>query len=320
MRKVYISRSVDPRFNLAVEEYLVRCRKIDDEILYLWQNQNTVVIGRNQNPWKECDLEELTRRGCHLVRRLSGGGAVYHDLGNLNFTFISALEEGKIRENIALIINALTRNKIPAVFSGKNDITVQDCKVSGNAFYVEDDILCHHGTLLVDTDSDQLNRILTVSQSKLQSKGVDSVKARVKNLNEFNSLISIESLMADLVDEFIPADGNAPAAMFIDESTNIESINIDDVQQLMKRYDSWEWNFGSSPEFNLQISKRFPWGEVELYLLVNDGVIVEAEVSTDALDTKLPQKIKDIIHNKKFNEEKLFSLIAASIVEMSPQM
>ena len=320
MHKVYISRSVDPYFNLAFEEYLVRSRNMEDNILYLWQNRNTVVIGRNQNPWKECDLKELDHQGGRLVRRLSGGGAVYHDLGNLNFTFISALEEGKIRENIALIINALTRNKIPAVFSGKNDITVQDCKVSGNAFYVEDDILCHHGTLLVDTDSDQLNRILTVSQSKLQSKGVDSVKARVKNLNEFNSLISIESLMADLVDEFIPTDGNAPAAMFIDESTNIESINIDDVQQLMKRYDSWEWNFGSSPEFDLQISKRFPWGEVELYLLVNDGVIVGAEVSTDALDTDLPRKIKAIIHNKKFDEEELFSLIAASVVEMSPKM
>lgn len=312
MHKIFISRSHNPCFNLAFEEYLVREHDPKDQILYLWQNQNTVVIGRNQNPWKECNLDELKRQGGHLVRRKSGGGAVYHDLGNLNFTFISAFSEGKIKENIDLIIKVLSFNQTPAVFSGKNDILAEGCKVSGNAFFIEGNILCHHGTLLVDTDSEKLNEILTVSRRKLQSKGIDSVKSRVKNLKEFNKAISVESLITDLADIFPPCGEAASITSFVDETTEDAHIDMDAVQQLMDRYNSWEWNFGSSPEFNLQISERFPWGEVDVYLMVKDGSIEEAEVTTDALDIALPQKIKERICHKKFDYDELISLIAAS--------
>ncbi len=309
MHKIYLSNTHNPYFNLAFEEYLVRCHNPGDQVLFLWQNQNTVVIGRNQNPWKECNLEALSCQKGQLVRRLSGGGAVYHDIGNLNFTFISAFSEDKVSENIALIVKVLSLNGINAVFSGKNDIIVQGYKISGNAFFVEDDILCHHGTLLLDADLEKLSSILTVSQEKLHSKGIDSVKSRVKNLKELNGDISIESLKADLVNTFSPV-GRAPLTFKVSEGiTDDEHIDLKTVHKLMNRYKSWEWNFGSSPEFNLQINERFPWGAVDLYLLVKNGIITEAEIATDALDVDLPKKIKDNILDTRYDYDELISLI-----------
>jgi lipoate-protein ligase A len=294
---------------LAFEEYLVRRHNPGDQVLFLWQNQNTVVIGRNQNPWKECNLEELNHQEGRLVRRLSGGGAVYHDMGNLNFTFISSFSEDKVRENIKLIIKALSLNEIHAVFSGKNDILVQEYKISGNAFFVEDDILCHHGTLLIDADLKKMGRILTVSQKKLHSKGIDSVRSRVKNLKELNSGISIESMKINLVNTFSPVSG-APIIFRVSEiSTDDENITLDTVHKMMNHYQSWEWNFGSSPEFNLQINERFPWGEVDLYLLIKDGIISKVEVATDALDIHLPKKIRNEILNTKFDYNGLIEFI-----------
>lgn len=309
MHKVYLSNTYNPYFNLAFEEYLVRRHNPTDQVLFLWQNQNTVVIGRNQNPWKECNLEELHRQEGRLVRRLSGGGAVYHDVGNLNFSFISAYSDGKVAENIGLIIKALSLNGINAVFSGKNDILVQEHKISGNAFFVEDDILCHHGTLLLDVDLKKMSRILTVSQHKLQSKGIDSVKSRVKNLAELSVDISIGSLKSGLQNTFSPVHRELYAFRISEETTEDEYVDLSAVHKLMKRFESWEWNFGSTPEFNIQISERFPWGGVDLFLLVKDGTITGAEVNTDALDIDLPQKIKDRILYTKFNHDELISIM-----------
>lgn len=142
MRKIYLSDSVDPYFNLALEEYLFYNTNPADQVLYLWQNYNTVVIGRNQNPWKECNLAELEKAGGKLVRRLSGGGAVYHDLGNLNFSFVSNFEKNKIRKNIEMIICVLRTHNIEAVFTGKNDIQVGPYKVCGNAYFEGNNMLC----------------------------------------------------------------------------------------------------------------------------------------------------------------------------------
>lgn len=309
MYKVYISHSCNPYFNLALEEYLVHHNVPRDQILFLWQNQNTVVIGRNQNPWKECNLEELKRQGGRIVRRLSGGGAVYHDLGNLNFTFVSNFSEGKVKENIHLIIKALTLNGIEAIFSGKNDILAQGCKISGNAYFVENDILCHHGTLLVNADLEKLGSILTVSQNKLQSKGIDSVKSRVINIKELNSKITIESLKTDFISTFL-TDGDDTSVFWVDEDKVLDgNIDLEAVHKQMKKFESWEWNFGSSPEFNYQFSERFSWGELDMYLLVIDGIIIEAKVCTDALDVNLPNRIKTMILHSKYDDEKLISLI-----------
>jgi len=309
--KVYLSRSNNPYFNLAFEEYLVHNADKNEQVLFLWQNQNTVVIGRNQNPWKECNLQELNLQQGKLVRRLSGGGAVYHDLGNLNFTFISSFSEKRVEENIGIIISALASNGIDAVFSGKNDILVQGYKVSGNAFFVENDILCHHGTLLIDSHLEKLNSFLTVSEQKLRSKGIDSVKARVKNLKELNEAITVETLIHSLTSVFVP-DGKDSVIEWVNEDCmENQFTNRKDLQERIKGFESWDWNFGSSPEFNLHVSERFSWGEVDLYLIVKDGFVVDAEITTDALDIDLPYKIKNVIKNRKFDYDEIFSLLVS---------
>ncbi|WP_312072196.1 lipoate--protein ligase [Anaerotignum propionicum] len=311
MYKVYLSRSNNPYFNLAFEEYLVHNADKNEQVLFLWQNQNTVVIGRNQNPWKECNLQELNLQQGKLVRRLSGGGAVYHDLGNLNFTFISSFSEKRVEENIGIIISALASNGIDAVFSGKNDILVQGYKVSGNAFFVENDILCHHGTLLIDSHLEKLNSFLTVSEQKLRSKGIDSVKARVKNLKELNEAITVETLIHSLTSVFVP-DGKDSVIEWVNEDCmENQFTNRKDLQERIKGFESWDWNFGSSPEFNLHVSERFSWGEVDLYLIVKDGFVVDAEITTDALDIDLPYKIKNVIKNRKFDYDEIFSLLVS---------
>ena len=305
MHKVYISKTFNPSFNLALEEYLVRRHDPSDQVLFLWQNQNTVVIGRNQNPWKECNIEEIKRLEGKLVRRLSGGGAVYHDLGNLNFTFISAYSKDKIAENIDLLIQVLAQHGIEAVFSGKNDILVQEAKISGNAYFVEEDILCHHGTLLLDVDMEKLGGILTVSEKKLHSKGVDSVRSRVRNLKEFNRDLSIDDLTKSMTRTFLGAGHSNEICLVSDRASEDAGIDLEEVKKLIERYESWEWNFGSTPEFNLEISERFHWGGIDLYLLVNEGIITNAEVNTDALDVDLPKKIQDLVCNTKFDHNEL---------------
>ena len=193
------SDSFDPYENLALEELLLESCGRGVCILYLWQNQKTVVIGRNQNAWAECRTEELKQAGGKLARRLSGGGAVFHDLGNLNFTFVVGKEDYHIPRQLEVILRALRRLGIPAEKSGRNDLLAEGKKFSGNAFYEQGDTWYHHGTLMVDVDKDSLTRYLTVSKEKLESKGVASVRSRVANLREFKPDLTVEELKNALV-------------------------------------------------------------------------------------------------------------------------
>lgn len=309
MYKIYISNSLNPYFNLAFEEYLVQHHNPNEQILFLWQNQNTIVIGRNQNPWRECKLEEMNRINAHLVRRLSGGGAVYHDVGNLNFTFITDFSEERVQQNIQLIIDALALNGVSSVFSGKNDILAEGNKISGNAFFVDGNTLCHHGTLLVDVDIDVLDWLLTVDPGKLHSKGIDSVRSRVVNIKELNGEITVASLKQDLIHTFCSAGKNFSLFKLDENKCTDELVNLNDISMLMARYESWDWNFGQSPEFNFQFSRRYPFGGVDIFLLVIDGLIKEAKVFTDALDITLSDKIELKILGMKFAQEELEELL-----------
>lgn len=330
LRKIYFSDSVDPYYNLALEEYLLGNAKAEDEILYLWQNDNTVVIGRNQNPWKECDLNILESEGCRLVRRLSGGGAVYHDLGNLNFTFISRYYKDVVRDNIRIVIKALRDCGIDAVFSGKNDIQVGPYKVSGNAYFEENNMICHHGTLLLDSDIYKLSSILTASKLKLESKGIDSIKARVINLKDLNPEITVERFKDILVEAFsntiinpieknsLISKGDVEVGIKILANVNaLTDIDVEAIMKIREKYESWHWNYGSSPEFNVSISQRYEWGEVELLFVVNDGMINQIEVNTDSLDVNLPYKIKNHLINTSFEEKVILDSIIPKLYDKS---
>lgn len=298
MRKVIISNCFNPYYNIAVETYLMEQAKPEDDILFLWQNDKTVVCGRNQNPLKECDMDTLKRDGGHVARRYSGGGTVYHDLGNLNFTFISAYDETRIKKNTDWIISVLSQFNIDAIFSGRNDILANGKKVSGGAFYEENGMLCHHGTLLVHSNIRDLEKYLQPSILKLKSKGIDSIRSRVLNLQEINEDITTLSLTEALISTFDP-----------DESIHIAEEylppNLSPIAEKISHLADWKWIQGESPAFNVNFVERFTWGEVELKCFVENGIIIDAIVHTDALAIDVSKVIYETILTKCFDANEL---------------
>lgn len=278
---VYESRSFDPYQNLAVEEYLLQNLREDQCILYLWQNQNTVVIGRNQNPWKECRVTLLEQEEGHLARRLSGGGAVFHDLGNLNFTFILPQTEYNLDRQLTVIQNAVESLGITTERSGRNDVLAMGRKFSGNAFYKNGNQAYHHGTLLVAADMEKLGRYLNPSKAKLKAKGVDSVRSRVVNLQELNPSVTVDSLKIALRDAFSGVYG-LPA-----EELSPSWLDMTMVGQLADRNRSWQWNYGQKLPFSFACGERYFWGDIQIHLQVERGVIQHAKIYSDAMEGEL---------------------------------
>ena len=214
----YESGSFDPFLNLATEQHLLDTVEGGCCLLYLWQNQNTVVIGKNQNPWAECRASLLESEGGHLARRLSGGGAVFHDLGNLNFTFLVPTEDYDLGKQQRVLLEACQSFGIPAELSGRNDLTADGRKFSGNAFYHNGPRSYHHGTLLVNVDGEKLSRYLTPTRAKLEAKGVPSVRSRVVNLMELCPSLSIDGLKKALVEAFEKVYGLKSAPRILTEA------------------------------------------------------------------------------------------------------
>ncbi len=293
------SSCFDPYRNLAVEQVLLESVKEGQCILYLWQNENTVVIGRNQNPWKECTTSLLAEEGGHLARRLSGGGAVFHDLGNLNFTFLMSQEDFDTGRQLKVIQTALKSFGIDTEVSGRNDLTANGQKFSGNAYYKNGIQAYHHGTLLVSADMGKLGRYLTPNKAKLQSKGVDSVRSRVVNLKELNPRITIDSLKAALAEAFSQVYG-VPA-----NTLNSFELDQNRIAELTQRNRSWEWNFGHKMPFTMECQDRFSWGSVQIEMQIQHGVIHAARVWTDAMDFRLAPKIQQTLTGCAFTKDAL---------------
>lgn len=284
---IFEGSGLDPYRNLAVEQVLLEGVQEGQCILYLWQNQNTVVIGKNQNPWKECKTALLQQEGGHLARRLSGGGAVFHDLGNLNFTFLMRQHDYDLDKQLQVIQQAVQSLGIDAQRSGRNDILAQGRKFSGNAFYKNGRQAYHHGTLLVSADMEKLSRYLSPSKAKLQSKGVDSVRSRVANLREFSPEITIEALKAALKTAFSAVYG-LPAAVL-----PAEQLDEDKIASLTERNRSWQWRFGQKLPFTWELEERFDWGGVQIQLQIDSGIIRAAKIYSDAMDTQLIPRWED---------------------------
>lgn len=304
---LYESGSFDPHYNLAVEQVLLESAK-DRCILYLWQNENTVVIGRNQNPWKECRTTLLREEGGYLARRLSGGGAVFHDLGNLNFTFLMPQEDYDLTRQFTVIREAVQSLGIRAELSGRNDILAEGRKFSGNAFYKNGKQAYHHGTLLVDADMVRLSRYLNPSKAKLQAKGVDSVRSRVINLKELMPGLTIDLLKSALKKAF--SDVYALPIQVLSEA----DLNPERIRELTLRNRSWDWNYGQKLPFTLECEERFPWGSLQLQLQIENGVIRGAHVYSDAMDWELAPLLEKALDGCRFDREALRQrLTAASI-------
>lgn len=307
---LYEGVSNDPHYNLAVEQHLLETVKEGQCILYLWQNQNTVVIGRNQNPWKECRTTLLAEEGGHLARRLSGGGAVFHDLGNLNFTFLVPQEDYSLDRQFTVIQEAVRSLGIPAEKSGRNDVLSEGRKFSGNAFFKHNGKAYHHGTLLVDVDMAKLSRYLNPSKAKLQSKGVDSVRSRVVNLKELNPELTIDSLKAALLCAFKEVYGCELRIL------KEEDLDMAEILRIAERNRSWDWNYGAKMPFSVEFDERFPWGGVQIQLDVDNGVIRQAKVYSDSMDWSFVAVLEKLLQDCRFDHVQLRERLAGKLGEI----
>lgn len=289
----------DPAVNLALEEYALREAQTSEDILLFYINAPSIIIGRHQNTIEEINREYVEKHGIHIVRRLSGGGAVYHDLGNLNFSFITSSQPENFRNFKKFtepIIRGLEKLGVPAELSGRNDILVDGRKVSGNAQYVSKSRMVSHGTLLFNTDLSNVSEALNVHESKITSKGIKSVRSRVANISEFLAQpMEIEAFRAYLL-EYIFEGCNPIPTYPLSEQDWAGVHKLAD-----ERYRSWDWTYGHSPEFNLEKRQRFPTGEIDARLNVQQGVIRSAKFYGDFFSEIEPSVIEQMLVGVRFN-------------------
>lgn len=295
--RILVTRQVDPHKNLALEEALLRTAPPGLATLFLWQNRHTVVIGAGQNAWRECNTALLEREGGTLARRSSGGGAVYHDMGNLNFSFLVPRQDYDLARQQKVVLDAVRSLGIQAQPTGRNDLTVEGRKFSGNAFRLLKDSALHHGTLLVSADMGLVARYLNVDPAKLQAKGVQSVKSRVANLCEYRSL-TIDQVVQAMEEAFRAEYGPCIPAW-------ADGLDIPGLDQLTARYQSWEWNYGQSPAGDWHVERRFPWGGIELFAHIERGCMRQVRAYTDAMDETLGPRLAQVLESCPFQPEPL---------------
>lgn len=293
--RIIVTSSTNPYLNLAKELDLLYNSNKNEKILYLWRNEPVVVIGKHQNPYKECNFEFMKEKNIKLARRPTGGGAVYQDLGNTCWTFLSPKFEPKKTSQI--IIDALKSLNVNANLTGRNDIVVDNKKISGAAFRRLSNYSIHHGTMLINVNMLNLTKSLSVDQSKLKSKGVDSVKSRVINLNEIFPSITHEKFCEAVIDAF-------QKNIFDNygEKCQIEHLNFEkmmekiEVATKFKQFSSQHWLFGNSTQNSIDFSKRFDFGSFDVIIRTQDGAKV-ATIHSDCLSNDVVEGLHDYIYD-----------------------
>lgn len=308
--RLLISDSYDPWFNLAVEECIFRQMSPTQHVLFLWRNNDTVVIGRAQNPWKECNTRRMSEDGVKLARRSSGGGAVFHDLGNTCFTFMAGKPEYDKSISTGIILDALHSLGLTAGASGRNDLIVTTAdgerKVSGSAYRETKDRGFHHGTLLLNADLSRLANYLHPDPKKLQAKGITSVRSRVANLVELMPDITHEQICDAVTESFFKHYGERVEAEHISPRYEPDMPNFS--EQFLKQ-SSWEWNFGQAPAFNHQLDERFVWGGVELHFDVERGLITRAKMFTDSLNPAPLEALAERLQGVIYRSEEISAVV-----------
>ncbi|OAJ34852.1 lipoate--protein ligase [Piscirickettsia salmonis] len=293
---IYQTLSHNPHLNLAFESYLLDTAPADAHILYLWQNSSVIVIGRSQNPWLECHTEKMTADSIQLARRPTGGGAVYHDLGNTNFSFISPKHSENKDNNFKIILSTLAKLNIHAHCAGRNDLHIETDegykKISGSAFYNNKTHHLHHGTLLISASIDKLTHYLNPNKKKLIAKGITSVKSRVTNLITINQSINHENLSLAIINRFQHLYNNTAQSQKID----LKSIgHYPHLSTLYHHYKSWEWCYGKTLSFTHAFERKLSFGLFSIQLIVKNAQIQDAEVYSDTLNTDIVDHIKSCL-------------------------
>jgi len=285
--------SPDARLNLAVEEHVFRQKPTDEDVLLFYVNAPSVIIGRNQNTIEEIAPHVVAERGIEVVRRISGGGAVYHDLGNLNFSFMTADVAGRFSRYDQFtrpVIDVLRDLGVPAVLGGRNDILVGGRKISGNAQFANGHRMFSHGTLLVHSNLDDVTAALQPRPGKVESKGIQSIRSRVANIQDFLAEpLSVAELRARISERIFgtrdPSDIQTLA------------LDADDWQRVhelvARKYASWNWNYGENPACNVQRVHRFAVGEVDLRIDIRRGRISTIRIFGDFMGREDVSEIED---------------------------
>jgi len=303
----------DPRINLALEEYVLRNFDYNHDYLLFYINEPSIIIGRNQNTLEEINHEYVEENGIHVVRRISGGGAVYHDLGNLNFSFLTNYDRSnlnnfhKFTEPVIKVLNDIG---VEAELKGRNDILVNDRKISGNAQFSSVKRMVSHGTLLFDTDMNEVMSALDVKMSKIESKGHKSARSRVANISEFlDKPMDVREFRSQLLEGLY------------EDREEFETYHLSDEewQQVHRlkdeKYATWDWNFGSSPKFNIQRNRRFPIGEIDLRIDVEKGYINNVKIYGDFFGRKPIGQLEERLQGIRYERDDIKKVLAPVEVE-----
>ncbi len=292
----------DPRINLAIEEYALKNLDIEDTYLLFYINEPSIIIGKNQNSVEEINTKYVDDNGIHVVRRLSGGGAVYHDHGNLNFSFITK-DDGESFHNFkkftAPVVEALKSLGVEAEMSGRNDILAEGRKISGNAQFSTKGRMFSHGTLLFDSEIEHVVSALNVKKDKIESKGIKSIRSRVANIKEFlNEDITIEQFRQLLLEAIFKSKDIPKYELTEEDWKNIYELS-------KERYQNWDWNYGKSPKFNLQHSHRFPVGQIDVRLDVTKGKIENCKIYGDFFGVGDVSEVENLLSGVKYEKTEI---------------
>lgn len=304
----------DPRMNLAIEEYAVKTMDVDkDSYLLFYVNEPSIIIGKNQNTIEEINTSFVEDHGIHVVRRISGGGAVYHDHGNLNFSFITK-DDGDSFRNFAKftepVIEALAQLGVKAELLGRNDILVDGKKISGNAQFATKGRMFSHGTLMFDTEIDTVVKALRVKKDKIESKGIKSIRSRVANISDYlEEPMTIDAFKREILKSVFGGEENIQYVEWTeDDWDNIRKLSEE-------KYQQWEWNYGRSPKFNVQHSERFPVGGIDIRLQVNKGRMEDVHIYGDFFGVGEVAQIEEALTGELYNRESIAAALESIDVE-----
>ena len=296
-----IQSNTEPYYNMAVEEYLLN--NFEEDIFLLWQNEPVVVVGRYQNTIAEINLDFIKEKGVKVVRRLTGGGAVFHDLGNLNFTFIKNGADADFKVFTQPIIGLLNSLGVDARFEGRNDITIDGKKISGNAMLVSNNRTMEHGTLLFSSQMADLSAALKTNPLKFEDKAVKSIRSRVTNISEYlKTAMDVIEFRDRIMDYIIENEQGCTKYDFTEDDTQ----NITKLKN--EKYETWDWNFGTSPSYSFAKMIRTTGGNVEIHMNILKGVISEIKLFGDFFGkniNKLEERLKGTPHNENAVANKL---------------